>query len=684
MAQITWRNVDAPDFSGSLDGIKTAAYLFGNAGNTLSQGLGDFRQAQQDQAASAVTQNALKFTDPAQYQAALADGSLFNGIDTSQLNARTLNGLSSRTGDLINNALNQESLDYKNYTFGREKTQNAALDAASPIMAQISNAYASGDTATAQRLMAQNQDVLGGLTPDQIMSFNRGNLGNAGANLQNQSRAFDLGRDQQSYGESRKVQAALGEIMNNSLTGSDVLSNATRLMKDMNPNEQAALMGRVNQMMPGTFGPQNGGAAPSGGGGVAPTNIMTGGNSIPAGIQTVGDFVGSKGALLDHNPAGTASGIYQMTADTWKDFAPKALGADWQNADIRSAEVQDKVANALWDTIKDDPTQIKNRWASFTPAEAQAAAGKSWADVREQIARKESGASLAQMTSDTTASGNVTDALTQAIQGRSAIDNNNINSSEWVAATRNGVGLDSRTVAAQMNTNDPSLKGLGTDWIQSRLDQIRSMGITDRDGKKTTNDLNPAQAAILLKQAIAPRSETFWGRGVDNVASWFGGTPTADNGANFDSSIAENLVQKASRGEINTQALSNTMALQNLQMLQGAQQQQNQALQVYQAALARRNAGQNIPMAQLLTYKQNYDLASSRVAGLQKTLQSDPLNVPPNWGKNRPNPSAEEAPIGGSGKPFNTTNDQTKRDAVNQAMQRGLQDLQRNSSIYSQ
>ena len=79
MAQITWHNVDAPDFSGSLDGIKTAAYLFGNAGNTLSQGLGDFRQAQQDQAASAVTQNALKFTDPAQYQAALADGSLFNG-----------------------------------------------------------------------------------------------------------------------------------------------------------------------------------------------------------------------------------------------------------------------------------------------------------------------------------------------------------------------------------------------------------------------------------------------------------------------------------------------------------------------------------------------------------------------------------------------------------------------------
>ena len=139
MAQITWRNVDAPNFSGSLDGIKTAAYLFGNAGNTLSQGLGDFRQAQQDQAASAVTQNALKFTDPAQYQAALADGSLFNGIDTSQLNARTLNGLSSRTGDLINNALNQESLDYKNYTFGREKTQNAALDAAAPIMAQISN-----------------------------------------------------------------------------------------------------------------------------------------------------------------------------------------------------------------------------------------------------------------------------------------------------------------------------------------------------------------------------------------------------------------------------------------------------------------------------------------------------------------------------------------------------------------
>lgn len=672
MAQITWRNVDAPNFSGALDGVKTAAYLFGNAGNTLSQGLGDFRQFQQDQAASGAMQNAVKITDPAQYQQALADGSLFNGIDTSQLNARTVNALGNRTGDLINNALNQEKLDYSNYTFGREKNQNAALDAAAPLLAQISNAFASGDTRTGQALMAQNQDVLGTLTPDQIASINRGNLANTGANLQNQTAAFGLQRSQQDYAQDRQVQAALGQVMQNSLTGADVLANASALMQGMDPNAQAAFMGRVNQLMPGTFGPQNGGAMP-GGGSVAPNNIMTGGAALPAQYKTIGQVVDGKSDLLGYNPAGTAVGTYQMTADTWKDYAPKALGDNWRDADVRDQGVQDKVAAALWNDIKNDPTQIKNRWASFTPAEAQAAVGKSWDQVRGQIAQKESGANIAQMQADTLNANNVTTATANALQARSAIDNNGINAQEWLQATNNGIGLDSRTVANQMNSGDSALKGLGVDWIQNRIKDIQSQN----------KNINPAQAAILLKQAIDPRSDHALVRGFQGIVGALGGTTPSDTGATFDSEVANTLATKANAGEITTQALANVMQGQQLQQLQAASQQQNQALQVYQAALSRRNAGQNIPVSQLMVYKQNYDLASSRVNQLQASLRSDPNNLPPDWGKKgNANPTANEAPVGGVGKPVDTVNDQTKRDAVNEAMNRGLQDLQRNSSIY--
>lgn len=684
MAQITWRNVDAPDFSGALDGIKTAAYLFGNAGKTLSDGLGDFRQYEQEQAANAATQNALKYTDPAAYQAALADGSLFNGVDTSQLSARTMNALSGRTSDLINNALNQESLDYKNYTFGREKTQNAALDAAAPVMAQISNAYASGDTRTAQRLMSENQDLLGGLTPDQIMAFNRENLGNTGTNLQNQSRAFELSRDQTNYAQERQIQAALGQVMNNSLTGTDVLTNASQLMQGMDPNTRAAFMGRINQMMPGTFGPQGGGVAgsPAGGGNVG--TLMTGGAQLPSGYNTVGSVVDGKSDLLRANPQGTAVGPYQITSATWKQFGQQALGDNWKNADLNDPATHDKVAQAIWDSAKDSASKIKGRWDMFknySDDQMQQFVGKDWNQVKDTISRGESGVSLAQMTADTTAAGNVSDKISRAIQSRMSLDNNNISAQEWLTSTENGVGKNSSQIADELSKQE-GFKGLGANWIQARINQIQSMPVEGSDGQPKPSGLSPAQAAVILKQSINAGSEGFWAGAGDFIKRNTYGDANADNGKRFDASKAEKLVQDSATGNWNTQATNNIMAMQNLQMLQGAQQQQYQALQVYQTALARRNAGQNIPIGQLLVYKQNYDLASSRVAGLQKTLQSDPLNVPPNWGKDRPNPSAKEAPIGGTGKPLNTTNDQTKRDAVNQAMQRGLEDLRRNSSVY--
>lgn len=156
MATLTWRNVDAPDFRGSLAGIGQSSNLVSTGLDQLSKALGGFDQQQNDGANQQVLLNALKFSDPAAYAAAQTSGQLTEGVDPKRLNAKTLEFLGSRTGDLLANqmrgeqitgaGLNNTAQGFKNTTAARD---DAATQEASDYYTQMMRSVADPDSARA-------------------------------------------------------------------------------------------------------------------------------------------------------------------------------------------------------------------------------------------------------------------------------------------------------------------------------------------------------------------------------------------------------------------------------------------------------------------------------------------------------------------------------------------------------
>ena len=624
MAQLTWRNVDAPNLSSGQNGVLATTSLLGNASDALSRVLAQFGQAQTDQANNAALQNAMQINDPQAYAAALANGSVLNGIDASKIDARTLAALQGRSADLIQNAANQQALDYRNYEFDRNKTQNANTDAAAPVMAQIQQAFASGNTRAAQQLAQDNADVIGRLTPDQQSALFRNGLSFTGANINNNTNQFGLDVAQENRGETRDVAAAANRVNQLALTPDDKQYYYNQEAKNLNPNEQAALARQLGITAAGSTGGSVSGSGTA-------TGIMTGGAQLPSSIKTAGDFVDNKSSILNGNGGkGTATGLYQITSDTMKQFGQQALGDGWRDADIRDASVQDKVGAAIWDSVKDSPSGMQGRWASITPADAQAWKGKSWDDVKGIIAQRESGADLAQYTNQTTNAANVTNATQLAIGQRNAQNNANSAAPDWLKATTDT--SSPAAVAQDMSSGNSALKGTSANWIANRIEYIRS---------QSQGRVNAAQAGAILERSLTPGSESAVGRGARGLGALLGiANSAADNGMVFDENMAAKLAQDADSGKTASAVLNNQLIAQTAQQLQVAQQNQQQALAVLQQAQRTAMNGGSVPQARLQQYKDNYDKAAAAVQTLQKTIPSNPDNIPEQW---RPKQAASKA-----------------------------------------
>ena len=93
MAALTWRNVEGPDFRGSLNGIGQSTGLVNTGLDQLSKALGSFDQQQTDGANQEVILRALGITDPNKLNEAQASGALTQGIDPKRLNQQTLSFL---------------------------------------------------------------------------------------------------------------------------------------------------------------------------------------------------------------------------------------------------------------------------------------------------------------------------------------------------------------------------------------------------------------------------------------------------------------------------------------------------------------------------------------------------------------------------------------------------------------
>ncbi len=509
MARLVYQNTAAPDFSSSLAGIGQMGRLLQGAAessNNLFAGLQAQRQAAADRV---LAERALAFQDPAALSAALADGSLV-GDQAGRASAAGLTSVGNRVGALTTQGANLDALT-------TSRTNAALREAAKDHSAQYLNSAASGNAAAAQ------SNWVGGILDlpiaDQIELAKAGQ-GLIGGNLSNQRSDFGLMTDRATERRADQLAEASNRIFRGSYDGASALARFGR-EQGLDPRVEASLRQGLAPVYPQQFNPGaqladavgngfRGGSAGGGGGGGGSSalSVMTGGAQLPDSIRTIGDMVDNKSALLGSNPRGTATGMYQITSDTWADFAPRALGANWRNADIRSPQVQDQVASAIWDSAKGSAERIKGRWDSLTPQQAQRMVGMPWEQVRDVISQGES---------STNASGILANPLAAAdaqadIQRADTMANAN-SSNRAIEALANSTESRAEAAGRLTGENGP-FQGYARGEIATQLRRIES------EAKVT-----PAQAARILEDSLTGRGAAVQAvRSGLNPMNWFNAT----------------------------------------------------------------------------------------------------------------------------------------------------------------
>lgn len=115
--------------------------------------------------------------------------------------------------------------------------------------------------------------------------------------------------------------------------------------------------------------------------------------SVPADVQTLGQASDFATHVNQAGVPSSAMGLYQITGDTLRDFAPRVFGDNWRNQAF-NVDAQEQIAEAIFNSAKGDATALHNRWRSLTVAEAERVRHLPWAQARVEIMRGESGGSI--------------------------------------------------------------------------------------------------------------------------------------------------------------------------------------------------------------------------------------------------------------------------------------------------
>lgn len=178
MAKLTWDAVSAPNFGNPVDGIRTAAELFGRATASAKAGIDQFA-AQRNQAAErAIMQRALAVSDPNELAKMQADGSLL-GSEGQYASIDLLDKLSDRQGDLVTLANNQEILKGNQYKNKRTAETDANQDASRGAVFELFARANANDTKGVSEILANNPELA------QLDLTTLGNLFKDTTNIQN-------------------------------------------------------------------------------------------------------------------------------------------------------------------------------------------------------------------------------------------------------------------------------------------------------------------------------------------------------------------------------------------------------------------------------------------------------------------------------------------------------------------
>lgn len=611
MAQITWRNVDAPNFSGVGDSIRSFSGLLGNATAGLSDALGNFQTAARQEVGNQVMQNALQYQDPTEYRNALASGALFQGVDPSLISNRTLENLDNRTGNLLNQATQQQALDYNTYRIGRMQDLDARGDAASPALRQLALAYQSGDPNTIARAQQQYGGALDSLPADQVQEI-MGRLQNQGSNAIGQRRdLFNLGTNMRDDADSQAAIGVLSQIVRGAENPNDARILAEAYSRGLSPTAQARLQGLLAQQYPGTYGnnvTSAPGTAGTRSGSPFDVTYQFQGTSKPITQMSIGEVTNHQANMISSQGASPV-GAYQINKATLEDFAPKVLGENWRNMPL-SPENQDKIGEAIFNARKNG--NLKDTWAALPDSTVGAYKNRTWNEMKGLIAQAEVGANPL--------------ALQQAAQGNQAVSNLATGMIGTRLMENNAVGNvpdylrtlgDTATPGEVVNRlleND--FKGADRNWVLARVNEI-----AQRAG------VSPAMAATVMQRAQTNVPENMIWRGLQGLNPFI--SNEAGNGTRLNDDAVDQMVGALQRGEPLEQSVRNLSTAQAAQNVQAAQQAYDAALAQLQNTQNKISTGQTALTALLPSRQAAVERAQMMLQAAQQQVTADPQNLAP-------------------------------------------------------
>lgn len=575
MVQPVWRDVAAPDFSGSLQGIYEGGNLISQAGRGLGDSLLQMqqnnRQQAQDNNDSLLLSRAAQITDPNQFRQALSSGSLFQGINPAMVSSKAAAMLNAHLGELQN----ARQADH-NYQLGEQ------FDA------------------------PMNQAKLTGAQ-----------LNNQGQALSNASGAFQLQNAQKAYADNqtanRFVQGFVPQYTDLDGARAGLLNNKD--FQALSPEAQQVAMARIGSTYGGNlYGPVQ--MANMGAGGNNPyTQLNSWAGSMPTSkpltnmtLGEVGDLQDqminkTKGKIGQGNNGTSALGAGQMTKGYIANYAPSVLGSDWQNQQF-TPQVQDQLRQAgITDALsKSNPAaSLKTTFASLKDVPDQVLNNASPDQIDRFVLAGENNGGLQQTLQDYNMTNN---AAQLALGNRQGQLNMPVAGQEWI---NNGSNQnDASTVASNLVQNDPRFKGGDERQITGLISDI-----SNRAG------VTPSRAAQLLSAAGTTHSAlnaitSLGGR----IGNW---DSNLSSNFTYDKSRLNSLIKDASDQSANgldNRVLSSmqtgmvgNQANAALQMAQGANAQ-------YMAALQRaRTQPQLIASGEIERLRQNAARANAMLTG---------------------------------------------------------------------
>ena len=610
---LTWRDVSAPDFSASMQGIGQFSQMLENALGGADKALTEWDNTKTDKVSKEFMLDLFsKYDTPEKFAAAQADGSLMEGMDTSRLNAPAMEFLFGRPNALLDTQgkqLTNQSVTLDNKIkkeeFGWKTDDRNAVEAAKPyafkmletVSAPGKNGGAPTDAEVAERMAILRKDpqfatVMSNLKPgDQMLMYSQPQAvlkSTLGITSDRQGlRQNDLNYEkgvwefQASKADRADQTAGMAAAQEAIEGGGGDIETARSILakKNLTPGAFAVAMNQVSGTYGNVYSPESyggdagattsGTGGNTGPGGLDPTRVMNyqaravGFNVVPPEVKTLGQ---ARQFAKKVNAAGadsSAMGLYQIVGKTMEMYGPKVFGAGWKNVEF-SPQNQDKLARAIFEDNKHSARALRGQWASLSPANAERIRKMPWEQARLEIMRLESGGNAGHLSG-------VPNGQRDDLDGAVAISQSNTvrNSKGW--AEKLNDGSNANQVASAL-TGGP-LKGAPVPWVAAKLNDI-----VRRSGGK----LNYAQAGSVLHDAMTKDPDEF------SISGAYGRNAPRILGGNFgdardqiNESFIDQRIDDAKSGRFGDQTRTNTQ----IEQAAGAKQRADAE---YQAAWAER------------------------------------------------------------------------------------------------